>query len=76
MDDKGRLVLPAALRKKAGFKNGEVFAISLDRNLVVRASSIKKKIHSLRGILKFAPQRGKSIVDELIAERRAEAADE
>lgn len=71
LDSKGRLVLPFELRKKAGFKTGDIFAISLDSDSVVQACNIRKKIRGLRGILK-STKKGKSIVNELIAERRKE----
>jgi bifunctional DNA-binding transcriptional regulator/antitoxin component of YhaV-PrlF toxin-antitoxin module len=75
LDAKGRLVLPVELRKKAGFKTGDIFTISLDNDSIVRAASVRKNIRSLRGILK-SPGKKRSIVDELLAERKKEALNE
>lgn len=75
LDSKGRLLLPAKLREKAGFKEGDVLVVALDDNSIAHVSSLRQKIRSLRGILK-APGRKKSLVDELIRERRQEALNE
>ena len=70
LDSKGRVLLPSELRKKAGFKQGDLLNISLGPDHVAHISSMRQKISSLRGILKT---KGRSVVDELIAERRKEA---
>ncbi len=70
LDSKGRVLLPAELRKKAGFKEGDLLNISLDADRIAHISGMHKKISSLRGILKTT---GRNVVDELIAERRKEA---
>ena len=64
------LAMAAELRKKAGFKEGDLLSISLGSDRIAHISSMHRKISSLRGILKT---KGRNVVDELIAERRKEA---
>lgn len=70
----GRIVIPAELRNAMGIEPGEVLVARVEgRTLVLesRAESIeriRKRFAHLRG--------GPSVVDELIAERRREAARE
>ena len=70
----GRLVLPAKFRKALGVKTGDDLILSL-RDGEVRIFTRRQAIRRAQGMLKhLAP--GRSLVDELIAERRAEAANE
>ena len=71
----GRFVLPATLRQSIGVKPGDTLVIESDGDsLLVR--SLDQVIREVQE--SFAPYRvpGVSVVDELIAERRAEAAKE
>ena len=71
----GRFVLPARLRQSIGVKPGDTLVIESDGDsLLVR--SLDQVIREVQD--SFAPYRvpGVSVVDELIAERRAEAAKE
>jgi len=71
----GRLVIPAAFRAALGMKPGD--------RLIVRVEDSELRIYTQREgirraqalVRKFVPE-GVSLVDELIAERRAEAAKE
>ena len=70
----GRIVLPAQFRKALGVNTGDDLILSL-RDGEVRIFTRKQAIRRAQGMLKhLAP--GRSLVDELIAERRAEAANE
>ncbi|MCK6529750.1 AbrB/MazE/SpoVT family DNA-binding domain-containing protein [Myxococcota bacterium] len=70
---KGRVVIPAELRRAAGFEQGEI--------LVARARAGKLVLERREAVLSRLRARfsglppGVSLADELIAERRAEAAD-
>src|SRR5262245_43635095 len=75
LGDDGRLVIPASLRKEIGIKPGDTVVIESDGDsLLLR--SYDRVLREVQDA--FAPCRipGASVVDELIAERRAEAADE
>ena len=70
----GRIVLPAPFRKALGVKTGDDLILSL-RDGEVRIFTRQQSIRRAQGMLKhLAP--GRSLVDELIAERRTEAANE
>lgn len=69
----GRLVIPAEFRHQLGLQSGDrlVARIDDDRLIFERADVIKQRIKK-----RFSHLKGKGIVDELIAQRRAEAAKE
>jgi AbrB family looped-hinge helix DNA binding protein len=70
----GRLVIPAALRKALNLKPGDRLVARQDGEALVleRREAIEKRLQD-----RFRPIPGEvSLVDELIAERRAEAAKE
>ncbi|MBA2425884.1 MAG: AbrB/MazE/SpoVT family DNA-binding domain-containing protein [Actinobacteria bacterium] len=70
----GRLVLPSAMRRELGIEPGDQLAARIDGRRIVlelRRDLLREMQEELRGA------RGKrSLVDELIAERRDEAARE
>jgi AbrB family looped-hinge helix DNA binding protein len=72
LGESGRIVLPAAIRKKFGLEPGERLTV-IDDDGAIRILSRKMALASIRaGIVK---QRGslKGILDEFLAERRKEA---
>jgi len=76
LGDRGRIVLPAWVRKRLGVKEGDRFVLRLEEDGALRLLSGRKAAAEARGILKellpgLPPQR--SLPDELIADRRAEA---
>ncbi len=70
----GRVVIPAHLRKALGFKPGDrLVARQVGESLVLeRREAIEKRLQARFGHI----PREVSLVDELISERRAEAARE
>jgi AbrB family looped-hinge helix DNA binding protein len=73
LGDDGRVVIPAPLRKELGLHPGDTIVLDVDdRGLHLRSlAQVVKEVQDA-----FAPYRrpGASVVDELIEERRAEAA--
>ena len=70
----GRIVLPAEFREALGVKTGDELILSL-KDDEVRVYTRRAAIKRAQGMLKhIAP--GRSLADELIQERRAEAAKE
>ena len=67
---KGRVVIPAGIRRELGIKEGSELVALVEGQAVVLVprSAIKSRLRSI-----FAGV-GESLRDELIAERRAEAA--
>ena len=71
----GRVVIPAQFRKALGVSEGDVLMMTLDDGMV-RILTPRKAIQRVQeSVRRYVPE-GVSLVDELIAERRAEAARE
>jgi bifunctional DNA-binding transcriptional regulator/antitoxin component of YhaV-PrlF toxin-antitoxin module len=71
----GRLVIPAAFRRSLGVENGGDVQLSWDGN-ALRVRSHKAVIKEIQEFVRAHRKGEGSMVDELIAERRAEAARE
>jgi AbrB family looped-hinge helix DNA binding protein len=72
--DRGRLVLPSAVRRELDLKPGTHMLLSTDDDGSLRLRPYRAVAEQSRGLLRGLP--GGSMVDELLAERRAEAARE
>lgn len=72
LDKNGRIVLPAACRKALGLHPGDVVTIRVE-DCEARVVPLDESIRRVQAIVRqhFGP--GRSLSDELIAERRAEA---
>jgi AbrB family looped-hinge helix DNA binding protein len=67
----GRIVIPSAIREELGFKPGETLLMDVDDG-ALRIESYPARIRRIqREIAQYIPA-GRSLVDELIAERREE----
>jgi AbrB family looped-hinge helix DNA binding protein len=66
----GRLVVPAAIRKMLGFEPGEPLLARVEegRLIIEKAESVERRVRA-----RFDKVKGRSLADELIAERREEA---
>ena len=74
--DGGRLVVPAAIRRAMKLEIGDTVILELS-NDELRVRSAAAALRDLQDYLRpFAPRNGVLASDELIAERRAEAASE
>lgn len=71
----GRVVIPKPLRDKLGLKEGDTVLFALRDGEVVLTTRIGG-LERARALLSRRVPEGVSLVDELIAERRAEAARE
>jgi AbrB family looped-hinge helix DNA binding protein len=71
----GKIVIPAELRRALGVKDGDTLIIDQeDGRLIIQTySAMVRRVQD--SIREYVPQ-GVSLVDELIADRRAEAAKE
>lgn len=70
--DRGRLVLPASLRRRLSLQTGDRVILIVEDDGRVRLVTAREQARALRGIFaSMAP--GRSLADELIAERREEA---
>ena len=75
LDKNGRLVLPIQFRRALGFEPGDELILSLDQGelrIFTRGEAVKRAQELVR---RYIPS-DRSLVDELIQERRAESARE
>ena len=75
IDSAGRLVVPAKFRKAIGLRPGDPVTVTLENN-VLRITTTHDALSAARALMREKNPTGKSLVKELIAERRAESARE
>jgi AbrB family looped-hinge helix DNA binding protein len=75
VDKNGRIVLPSECRKELGVKPGDRVIILIEDGKV-RLLSVKQAIKEAQEIVRSFVPEGVSLADELIRERREEAARE
>ncbi len=73
MGDRGRLVLPAGIRRDLGINKGTRFQVSQEKDGSLRLKPYAAIARASRGMFAHLPPEGVSMADELIAERRQEA---
>ena len=71
----GRVLIPANLRKELDMSDGDIVTLAVE-NGELRISTLKRNLQDVQRLMAKYKQPGISVVDELIAERRAEAARE
>ncbi|HZZ40387.1 MAG TPA: AbrB/MazE/SpoVT family DNA-binding domain-containing protein [Acidobacteriaceae bacterium] len=75
LNENGRIVIPAAIREAVGIKRGQEVILWAEKG-EVRISTAANRIRRAQELVrKYVPE-GVSLSDELIAERRREAASE
>lgn len=72
--ERGRLVLPSAVRRELDLKPGTHMLLSTEEDGSLRLRPYRAVAAQNRGLLRDLP--GGPMVDELLAERRAEATQE
>ena len=72
ISENGRIVIPASYRKAMGLKGGEVLTIRMDEEGLHIQSQRQTLLSAQAAVRKFVSA-DRSLVDELIAERRLEA---
>jgi len=72
MGDRGRLVLPAEVRRRLKLRQGDDLVVTVEADGSLRLATARHVVRETRGL--YRGRTGKrSLVDELIAERRKEA---
>lgn len=74
--DRGRVVLPSEVRSALGLKTGSRLLLSTETDGSLRLRPYRSVADQGRGMLAGLAPEGESMVDELLAERRREAARE
>lgn len=72
LDERGRLLLPAELRRQLGMRAGDDLVVSEESAGVLRVESRRAAAHALIGLAGSAGDR--SAIDDLRDERRREVA--
>lgn len=75
IDQSGRVVVPAAIRKALGIRGEQMLQISV-RDGSIRLQTVQAGLERVRAIARRRGKSSESVVDDFIAERRAEAAKE
>ena len=76
VDSGFRIAIPAEFREAMGAKPGETLLVTIEEPGVLRIRTYEATFRQTREWLRSFIPEGVSLVDELIAERRAEAARE
>ena len=69
----GKLVIPAAMRRALGIGSGDMVLVDVEDG-ELRVRSLPKAIKRAQAIVRRHVPKGVSLADELIADRRGEAA--
>ncbi len=72
VNSSGRVVIPAEFRRALGIRDGDEVLISLDGG-TIRISTRRQQLCRAQALVKRHVQQGRSLAEELITERRAEA---
>ena len=72
LGDRGRFVLPARVRKQLELRGGDELLLSIQPDGSLRLTPAHQVVRETRGLYR-SRQRRRSLVRELIADRRAEA---
>ena len=73
MVEGGKLVIPAAFRREMGVKPGDTLIVELDQG-EIRVRSLPSAIGRVQARMRELNPEGRLLSEELIADRRAEAA--
>ncbi len=68
-----RVVIPAAIRKSLGLQIGDTLTLVLQENGEVRLLPQQEAVRQAQGLVRRYVSEKRSLVDELLAERRIES---
>jgi AbrB family looped-hinge helix DNA binding protein len=75
VNENGRVVIPSAIRKALGIDVGDELIARVEDD-ELRITTVKRQIERAQRLVRKYVKPGRSLVDELIAERRREARNE
>lgn len=75
VNENGRVVIPAAFRKRLGIRAGDEVELRIEED-ELRISTLRRNIQRAQRLVRKHVKQGASLVNELIAERRQAALDE
>jgi AbrB family looped-hinge helix DNA binding protein len=74
LTDGNRVVIPAAIRKSLGLRVGDAVTLVLEDNGEVRLLTQAEAVRQAQALVRQHVENDRSLVDELLAERREETA--
>jgi AbrB family looped-hinge helix DNA binding protein len=69
VNENGRMVIPASFRKALGINVGDEIVLRIEDD-ELRITTLKRRVERAQRLVRKHVKPGKSLVDELIAERR------
>lgn len=75
INENGRVVIPAPFREALGIRAGDELVLRLEDD-ELRITTMKQRLERARKLVRKYVKPGRSLVDELIAERREAARNE
>lgn len=75
VNQNGRLVIPASFRKQLGIRPGDEVELRIEED-ELRITTMKHRIERAQRLIRQYIEPGRSLADELIAERRKAARNE
>jgi AbrB family looped-hinge helix DNA binding protein len=72
VNENGRVVIPASFRRSLGIRAGDEVVVRIEDD-ELRISTLKRNLERARRLVRKRVKPGKSLVDQLIAERRQAA---
>jgi len=76
LDEKSRLLIPAEIRKKAGFAPGEPVAVEVVRLGEIRVTRLQDLVREARGMYSYLKSESEDITESFLNERKTEARQE
>jgi AbrB family looped-hinge helix DNA binding protein len=75
VNENGRVVIPASFRKALGINVGDEIVLRIEDD-ELRITTLKRRLERAQRLVRKHVKPGSSLVDELVAERRAAARNE
>lgn len=75
VNQNGRVVIPASFRKALGIRIGDELVLRIEDD-ELRITTLKRRLQQAQRLVRSRVKPGKSLVDELIEERREAARNE
>ena len=73
LDAHARLVVPAAIRRQLGLRQGDLVGLEVTPEGDLRVFTLEKRLASAKGVFREYRRDQESVADELVRERRREA---
>jgi AbrB family looped-hinge helix DNA binding protein len=72
INENGRIVIPSSFRRALGIRSGDTVVLRIE-NDELRITSLRQRLATAQRLVRAHVSRKRSLVDELIAERREAA---